>query len=366
MKKIPSLFAAILTLILLGIHGWSAQTDIAGPAGSGQFGTRVTVLPNGNIVVTDPFFDKSGPTVADVGAVYLYSPTGVLISTITGSTANDQVGSGGIVVLSNGNFIVRSQNWDKPSPATVNVGAVTWGDGSTGFPGGAVVEVSATNSLVGSTANDSVGSAGVTVLTNGNYVVRSQNWDNGAAVNAGAVTWGNGTTGIVGAVSVSNSLVGSTASDNVGITGVTVLTNGNYIVRSQFWDNGAATNAGAATWGNGTTGIAGAVSAANSLVGSTANDQVSAGGVTALTNGNYVVHSASWDNGAAANAGAVTWGNGTTGIVGAVSVSNSLVGSTGSDDVGIPGVTGLTNGNYVVRSQNWDNGAAVNAGAVTW
>ena len=35
--------------------------------------------------------------------------------------------------------------------------------------------------------------------------------------NAGAVTWGNGTTGVSGAVSAANSLVGSTASDQVGI-----------------------------------------------------------------------------------------------------------------------------------------------------
>ena len=50
-------------------------------------------------------------------------------------------------------------------------------------------------------------------------------------------------------------------------------------------------SAGAVTWGNGTTGISGTVSAANSLVGSTASDQVGIGGITALSNGNYVVNS---------------------------------------------------------------------------
>ena len=43
------------------------------------------------------------------------------------------------------------------------------------------------------------------------------------------------------------------------------------------------------TWGSGTTGVSGAVSAANSLVGTTANDFVGSFGVTALSNGNYVV-----------------------------------------------------------------------------
>ena len=56
----------------------------------------------------------------------------------------------------------------------------------------------------------------MTALSNGNYVVRSPDWDNGAVTDAGAVTWGNGTTGITGAVSAANSLVGSTADDQVG------------------------------------------------------------------------------------------------------------------------------------------------------
>jgi hypothetical protein len=226
--------------------------------------------------------------------------------------------------------------------------------------------VSPTNSLVGSRSSDQVGNSGVTALTNGNYVVRSSSWDNGAVDSAGAVTWGNGTTGISGAVSPANSLVGSTANDLVGIDGVTALTYGNYVVSSSLWNNGAVADVGAVTWGNGTTGTSGAVNPANSLVGSTANDQVGSQGVTALTNGNYVVSTQNWDNAAVANAGAATWGNGTTGISGTVSPANSLVGSTASDNVGFGGVTALTNGQYVVRSQNWNNAAVADAGAVTW
>ena len=40
--------------------------------------------------------------------------------------------------------------------------------------------------------------------------------DNGAAAGAGAVTWGSGTAGVSGPVSATNSLVGSTANDYVG------------------------------------------------------------------------------------------------------------------------------------------------------
>ena len=43
------------------------QTDIPGPAGSGAFG-KVTLLPNGNIVVVDASYDAPGP-ITDAGAV---------------------------------------------------------------------------------------------------------------------------------------------------------------------------------------------------------------------------------------------------------------------------------------------------------
>ncbi len=350
MRKIKHFLAGI---ILFAMHNISAQ-DIAGPAGSGAFGT-VTVLPNGNFVVVDAGYDEGA--ISNVGAVYLYNgATKTIISTLKGSTANDAIGSQAITVLTNGNYVIRSQTWD--NGAVSNAGAVTWGSATTGVSG----VVSSSNSLVGSRASDGVGN--ITSLTNGNYVVVSPQWDNGGTTDAGAVTWCNGTTGRTGTISSSNSLVGSTASDFSG-TSITTLTNGNYVVRSFTWDNGATINAGAVTWGNGTTGIAGTISSSNSLVGSTAFDQVGGTGVTALTNGNYVVMSTFWNNGATSSVGAVTWGDGTTGITGVVSSSNSLIGSTAGDQVGT-GVTALTNGNYVVTSTSWDNGAIVDAGAVTW
>ncbi len=392
-----------------------------------MFGYTVSELSNGNLVVTAIGSDINGGAT-NVGRVYLFSGTGTLISTLSGSTMDDNLGMGGITALTNGNYVVNSLIWDNGS--AVNAGAVTWGNKDTGVSG----VVSASNSLVGSTGFDQVGGSGVTALTNGNYVVRSSNWDNGSAidagavtwgdgatggtrlvgivsasnslvgyvnydlvgnkgiaalangnyvvasdnwdnlfygniVNAGAVTWGNGTTGISGAIDSSNSLVGSKAYDNVGLNGITALTNGNYVARSSNWDNGSAIDAGAVTWGDGATNgtrLVGSVSATNSLVGSKAYDNVGFGGVIALTNGNYVVSSASWDNGSNVDTGAVTWGNGATGVKGVISDTNSLVGSKSSDSVGNKGIAALTNGNYVVNSSNWDNGSAINAGAVTW
>src|SRR5205085_289671 len=114
----------------------------------------------------------------------------------------------------------------------------------------------------------------------GNCVVSSPNWDNGGATDVGAATFGNGTTGIKGVVSANNSLVGGQLNDRIGFYdenghfGITALTNGNYVVSSPNWDNSAVADAGAVTFGNGATGISGTVSAANSLIGGKANDNI--------------------------------------------------------------------------------------------
>src|SRR5207249_2365034 len=137
---------------------------------------------------------------------------------------------------------------------------------------------------------------------------------------------------------------------------VTVLSNGNYVVSSPYW-NGAR---GAATWGNGSTGITGPISEANSLVGSNPGDVLGGGSaIYPLSNGNYVVGSPHWNSAR----GAATWGNGSTGTSGIVSQANSLVGRYTGDFVGggtvivqirpvtyayVGTVVPLTNGNYVV------------------
>ncbi|MDD5175911.1 MAG: filamentous hemagglutinin N-terminal domain-containing protein [Sterolibacterium sp.] len=302
------------------------------PWDNNNFGISVTEVGTGNIAVTSPgdSFDA-----AWAGAAYSFNgSTGALISTLRGSNVNDRVGSQGVTALTNGNYVVRSKNWNG------NMGAATWGSGTTGVSG----VVSSANSLVGSTAGDYVGDT-VTVLSNGNYVVGSRNWNG----DMGAATWGSGTVGVSGVVSSANSLVGSAANDYMG-GAVTALSNGNYVVASNW--NG---DMGAATWGSGTAGVSGVVSSANSLVGSTAGDYV--GNVIALSNGNYVVQSAGWNG----NMGAVTWGSGTAGVSGVISSANSLVGSTANDYVGSV-VTALSNGNYVAGSSSWNGGS----GAVTW
>ncbi|MDQ1089785.1 T9SS type A sorting domain-containing protein [Siphonobacter sp. SORGH_AS_1065] len=357
--------------MLLGFHA-IAQPTVTTPSGSIEFGHTITVLTNGNYVVTDPYW--SNGIDAYVGAVYLYDgKTHSLISKLTGSVGYDRVGSGGVTALANGNYVVRSPYWN--NEGIRQAGAVTWGSGTAGIAG----VISSTNSLVGTSTNDQVGLGGIIPLVNGNYVVSSTVWDNGTIVDAGAVTWGNGVTGISGIISSTNSLVGSTNDDQIGRDyynyidvplGITALTNGNYVVCSPYWDNGTIVNAGAVTWGNGTTGITGIITSNNSLVGSRQNDSVGGywydnkefGGVIALTNGNYVVRCPFWDNEGMIDVGAVTWANGTTGITGIITSNNSLVGSRQSDLVGRGVVVALNNGNYVVSSYDWNS----SAGAVTW
>jgi len=346
----PIRFLLCLTATVIATS--AAPMDIVGPSGSGAFGKAVTVLPNGSFVVTDPLYDLQSPAVVDAGAVYLFNSAGVLLSTLTGSTASDQVGSGGVKALSGGNFVILSPNWNGAASKT---GAVTWASITTGISG----TVSVSNSLTGGSANDQAGSSGIFILPNGNYLVCSAFWD-GTAPDVGAVTWCNGSTGRTGLISVVNSLVGSTANDRAGSSGVTPLTNGNYVVNSPNW-NSPASKAGASTWGNGASGVSGTISSANSLVGSSASDFVGAS-ASALPNGNYVIRATGWDSTTTVNAGAVTWGNGTTGTIGVVSESNSLVGTASNMQVGGGGITVLANGNYVVGTYHWNS----EAGAITW
>ena len=359
-----------------GISGSiSPDNSLVGSTANDGVGTSITVLMNGNYVTSTGYWDKINPDksiLADVGAVTwgngLGGTVGVVSSdnSLVGSSKNDYAGSdnvksNNITALTNGNYVVTSWGWDNGS--ATDAGAVTWGNGA----GGTTGTINASNSLVGSTKNDYVGSDNlksnnVKALSNGNYVISSGYWDrinadNSVIANAGAVTWGNGLGGTVGVISAANSLVGSKKGNQVG--NVTVLTNGNYVVSSPLWDNGSVANAGAVTWGDGLGGTIGTISAANSLVGSTANDGVGTS-VLALRNGNYVVSSPHWNK----VTGAVTWGDGSrTGkrLVGTISAANSLVGSTANDGVGTT-VTALTNGNYVVGSPQWNNGV----GAATW
>ena len=317
---------------------------------------NVIGLPNGNYVVISSIWNNGVNTVA--GAVTFCSGTTGLVGNVSvtnslvGSHTNDKVGNRGIKVLSNGNYVVSSIEWS--GGGTFFVGAVTWGSGSAGVTG----IVSSLNSFTGSVASDLLGS--ITPLSNGNYIISSTQCDINGITNSGAVVWANGATGIVGSISSLNCLYGTTANDGVGI--VYALTNGNYVVVSSYFDKGGFIDAGAVTWADGTAASTGPISTSNSLTGLSTSDYIGQSGIVALPDGNNIVCSDSWDNGAIIDAGAVTWANGTTPLTGNVTTANSLVGATPNDKIGSQRATILSNGNYVIRSSNWGG----NKGAVTW
>lgn len=358
MKILIHKLLLLTTLLIINSTQVKCQNiNITGPAGSGIFGESVTVLTNGNYVITDPSYSEG--IMENVGAVYLYNgSTHTLISTLKGTTKLD-FAFAKVTALPNGNYVVSSPNWD--DGAIINVGAVTWCNGTTGLPS----KVNSGNSLIGNIAESQVGSSGITVLNNGNYVVRSPLWNDGSSTKIGAVTWCNGSTGTTGVVSSSNSIVGSQADDNIGGKKVITLNNGNYVVVSPDWDAGGYINAGAVTWGNGTTGTSGVISSSNSLTGISTNDQIGSSGITTLINGNYVVKSPNFIRAGKVAAGAATWCSGATGKTGVVSSSNSLVGSEPFERTG-QDITALSNGNYVVRTVNYKIGTIPNVGAVTW
>jgi hypothetical protein len=154
-------------------------------------------------------------------------------NSLVGSISGDLVGEFGVAALSNGNYVVSSPHWNNSAAGVVAVGAVTWGDGTTGVTG----MVSADNSLVGSSPDDEVGFRHVT-LPNGNYVVESPLWNQ----QAGALTWGNGTTGVSGTVSTTNSFTNGVTPDG----GIVALPNSNYI----FWNGDTKMS----TWFDGSSG----------------------------------------------------------------------------------------------------------------
>ncbi|RYD32144.1 MAG: hypothetical protein EOP86_16365, partial [Verrucomicrobiaceae bacterium] len=348
----------------------SAANSLTGSSPEDRVGRKdsITLLPDGNFLTYSYFWDNGG--AVNAGALTWgsgVSPTVGAVSAATslvGSATDDHVGES-VIVLSSGNYLVASSGWDDGS--IVDAGALTWGSAAGGVRG----VVSAENSVVGSSIRSGVGrSTGVFLLANGNFVASEPFWSKGAVPTArGAVRWCSGTSGATGPLTEENSLTGGRQLDQVG--DVYPLPNGNYVVASPSWDNGASEDVGAVTWCDGARGTVGVVSPENSLTGFAAGDAVGSAGIVLLTNGNFVVCSPDWRN----TRGAVTFMAAGAPVRGIVSASNSLIGGRDMDGVGAgtlqPWTEGryvipLSNGNYVVGSPWWDNGAAIDAGAVTW
>jgi len=427
----------------------------------------VDLLANGDYLVRSPSWDggkgaitwgsgSAGLAGAVSSANSLVGSIADVISTSTGNatrggksftdttyhltTTGDHVGLLG-QVLENGNYIAISPYWNGGR------GAITWvGSGNrTGT-------VSAGNSLVGSTPDtysdanhsaitatgDRLGTLPSTTwvvpvigeTTTGGDTFTTSTWRPLGPYSFGSSSDVKTSTGYAGGADiVLGKSYSSTAPRNAvfeesygylttnfmlnGYPIVQQLGNGNVLVASPGWNNTGAAMAGAISWFNGSTGAlagggsGGTLSAANSLVGSHANDllgyRLPLDGFAQLTNGNFVLLNPQWWD----ERGAVTWGSGTAGVTGTVDGSNSLVGTTGAtgfgfsvpndsvyqivrgdvlvsdwtvrtsdnagDRVGGGGVVALDDGNAVVGSPLWQQStpwtrsdAPTSLGAATW
>jgi autotransporter-associated beta strand protein len=128
----------------------SAANSLTGAAPNDFAAARVTALNNGNYVVAAPNWNAGQGAAAwgsgTAGVVGAVSPT----NSLTGTRAGDGVG-GGILALSNGNYVVLSPGWNSGR------GAATWANGATGQVLDGSGMITPQNSLLGQSPDSGLG-----------------------------------------------------------------------------------------------------------------------------------------------------------------------------------------------------------------
>jgi len=312
------------------------------PGANDKFGTQVVILASGNIVVTDPFDSN---VASNNGAVHLYNPvTQTVIASFYGDDADDQLGSGGITALNNGNFVIASPLVDAGAGAfDFNFGSVQLVNGETGIQIG--------TTLIGDANNDQLGSGGITVLANNRFVIVSPISDENGIINAGSVQLVTGS-----GIPIGTPVVGNNDFDNIGSHGVTALPNNNYVVASSFDNIAGSENAGSVRLVN-----ANGIPIGTPVEGFFVGDNIGIGGITVLPNSNYVIASPVDNEFGTSNAGSVRLINGVDGTT----IGTPLAGNTDDDELGKGGITALANNNFVVASPLDDVNGVFDAGSVT-
>lgn len=224
----------------------------------------VTPLANGNYVVASPNWKNANGI--NVGAATWVEGSGPQTGTVTASNSlvgTTPVSAGmNVVALTNGHYVVAFPGWNRGT--VMQAGAVVWGNGESGTSGIVSVETA----LVGTRERDSVGWP--IALTDGNYIVCSRHFSTASATVIGAVTWASGWGGRVGEVDASNSLVGSSTNDSLCSDQIDYLEprlpDGQYLIASPEFDDGEVVDAAAFTWAE--TPLIGHVDRENSVIGS--------------------------------------------------------------------------------------------------
>ncbi len=183
-------------------------------------------------------------------------------------------------------------------------------------------------------------------LSNGNFVVAWESYDNGSDSNIrGRVFNANGTP-----LNASDFLISTSNIDNQQNLEIISLTNGNFVVTWESYDNYNNTSAdirGRVFNANGT-----AINTSDFLIStSNANLQMEPE-ITSLTNGNFVATWQSYDNGNDYNIrGRVFNANGT-----AINASDFIISTSNTYNQEEPEIRSLSNGNFVATWISFDNG----------
>ena len=328
-------------MLINGATGAQIGSTLAGNTSGDQLGaSSITALTNNNFVIASYLDNVS--SVVDAGSVMLINgATGAQIgSTLAGNAANDYLGRSSVTALTNNNFVIASAYDDV---GVSNAGSVMLINGATGAQIG--------STLAGNAANDYLGFSAITALTNNNFVIASE-YDNlgGSVVDAGSVILVSGATG----AQIGSTLAGNTASDFLGFSGITALTNNNFVIASPYDDVGVS-DAGSVMLVNGATGAL-----IGTIVGDTASDQLGYSFITALTNNNFVIASENDNVGGITDAGSVMLINGATGA----QIGSTLAGNTASDKLGFTGVAKLNNNHFVVASRYDNVDSVTDAGSI--
>ncbi len=288
---------------------------------------NVQQLATGFVLISSSLDNIFGGA-ATVGSLKFMDPdTGVVISTINGQTANDQLGSFGIQILPSGTIVVRSSSYTIGGFA--NYGRYTFVNPSTG------IEITTIN---GEADGILLGYYPLVQLTNGNLVAYT-----GFSGPRGLIKLINGTT-FAEIATVKGLRINAYFSEQ----GVMALSNGNFVVLSEA-DELVAFNRGRAALIDGATGA---------VINNYGADVFGGDNIEgfSLDNGNYVVVFPAYGG---ADEGRMTIHNGTTGAI-----LGTLNGAVTDDLISLFYKVTLANSHFIISFNYQDPGGIVDGGCI--
>ncbi|KAJ4454721.1 putative Light-harvesting LHII; alpha subunit B / Histone protein [Paratrimastix pyriformis] len=322
---------------------------------TGSWTMAITELPDGSYLVGSPKYETVGSGASGAltwcagGTGCTGTVNGNHPTSLVGSHSGDSVGSQ-VRVLADGSYVVFSSTWN------TNRGFVAVGSSTHPVTG----VVSATNSLIGTTVADKVGlftessmfgsTSNMHFTDNGTFIMASTTWTNSATSisTGGAYVFFNPQAGIVpvGTIDETNALIGTTSS----VPNFFYLaTHHSYLV-TKHGVAGDSTHHGFVHWCSGVTGCVGKIEEVAQLKG-TATRKIKPYVLT-LTNDNFVVYSALYDDPANSRTGIgfAMLCSGLAGCPSTITATTALVGASSDAFVSRQGIWGLPDGGYVVAS----------------